>query len=143
AVIDLWDTSGSQPILVGSTTTNATDGTYSFTLPRPGSYKVSTEINDGAKVNVPGRIQFGTDADPAHLPFTVPVKDQTGKVLTLYQLGDLGNGPLVASGDFNGDGNRDVATLAVDAGNWSATTPANLYLVIYKGGDLPAHVTAQ
>jgi hypothetical protein len=140
-LIDLWDMSGAEPKLVDTTNSDLSDGSYHFVVPKTGPYKVSTDINDASQVAVPGRIQFQTDPDPSHLDFQVPVKTPSGG--QLYQLGSAGTAPLVATGDFFGNGASDTATLAVDSPTWSAASPAGLYLVIYKGADLPSHVTGQ
>lgn len=136
--IDLFNLDDNSTFL---TTTTASDGTYSFSVPKPGNWRVSTDINDFNEVSAPGRHAFGTELVGGSLDYSVPATTPDHR--PLYQLGEDASGPLVASGDFFGDGVLSTATLAVDSADWSATKAADLYVVIYKGSDLPSKVTAQ
>src|SRR5262249_35973624 len=113
------------------TTTTASDGSYQFSLPVPGFYAVSTEQQDPAQANVPGRhvLRFNT-AQPnlqnLRGMLTTPEGDP------LYQVGYTNqdfSSPVTVSADFFGDGGWDTATLG-----WSPNN-SGLYLVIIKGGD--------
>src|SRR5262249_25714955 len=132
--VNLDDASGQR---LDSATT-APDGSYHFSLPSPGSYIVSTEQQDQAQVNVPGRhaLQFDTSQPNLSLKLTT-TGEPNGP--PLYQVGYTSkdaSSPVTVSADFFNDGRWDTATLG-----WSPSD-GGLYLVIIRGGDSPGAISA-